>query len=49
MAVWTNAELDTIGDAGGLSLGSSRRDGTLPDRVTKWSSATEANQRTSDR
>jgi hypothetical protein len=36
MAVWTNDELDTIGDAEELTLASARRDGTLRNPVTMW-------------
>jgi len=36
MAVWTNNELDTIGDAEELTLASARRDGTLRNPVTMW-------------
>ena len=36
MAAWTSDELDTIGDAGELTLASARRDGTLRNPVTMW-------------
>ena len=36
MAVWTNDELDTIGEAEELTLAPARRDGTLRDPVTMW-------------
>lgn len=36
MAAWTSDELDTIGAAEELNLGSVRRDGTLRNPVTMW-------------